>query len=271
MKRRGRERFLVAGAFLAGLGAAWALPAAAQSPLEQVERLTRMGRTEEAREALSEWWEGDRSRASRRDLQRGLWLRGRLTVDPVQAELDFQRLAVLYPSGDFTADAILRLAQAAWAMGDEESARRHLETLERDYPRSEALERGRAWMADAGPLPPADQRVRQPAVPTTPRPPAPTSPEVASERRAAALAGSYSVQLGAFAELERARTLYDSVRADGVEARIVRVEGSNFTHVRVGSFAQRASAVELLDELTRRGISAALVRDERPERPIGNE
>ena len=196
MKRRGRERFLVAGAFLAGLGAAWALPAAAQSPLEQVERLTRMGRTEEAREALSEWWEGDRSRASRRDLQRGLWLRGRLTVDPVQAELDFQRLAVLYPSGDFTADAILRLAQAAWAMGDEESARRHLETLERDYPRSEALERGRAWMADAGPLPPADQRVRQPAVPTTPRPPAPTSPEVASERRAAALAGSYSVQLG---------------------------------------------------------------------------
>ncbi|NNF12395.1 MAG: hypothetical protein HKN72_04195 [Gemmatimonadetes bacterium] len=270
MTKREGNRFLVAAAFLAGLVVMLAIPAAAQSPLEQVERLTRMGRTEEARAELSEWWEGDRSRASRRDLQRGLWLRGRLTVDPVQAELDFQRLAVLYPSGDFTADAILRLAQAAWAMGDEEAARRHLETLERDYPRSEALEQGRAWMADPGPLPAAEQRARQPSA-VTPRTPAPTPPAEATERRATAQGGSYSVQLGAFAELERARTLYDSVGAEGVEARIVQVEGSNFTHVRVGSFAQRASAVELLDELTRMGISAALVRDERPERPIGND
>ena len=45
-----------------------------------------MGRTEEARAALVEWWDGDREDAPRRDLQRGLWLRGRLTVDPVQAD-----------------------------------------------------------------------------------------------------------------------------------------------------------------------------------------
>lgn len=276
MGRRG-DRYLIGGAFLAGLLMTSAFPAAAQSPLEEVERLTRMGRTEEARVALSEWWEGDRSRASRRDLQRGLWLRGRLTVDPGQAELDFQRLAVLYPSGDFTADAILRLAQAAWAMGDEDGARRHLETLERDYPRSDALAQGRAWMADAGPLPDAVERPRATsedrpvsgATPPTNRG-QPASP-AGAQPGAAATPGGYSVQLGAFAELGLARSLYDSVRTQGVDARIVRVEGSNFTHVRVGSFVQRASAVELLDELTSMGISAALVRDERPERPIGND
>lgn len=270
MTRSRDGRVLVVSAFVAAFFFALTLPVAAQSALEEVERLTRLGRTEEARAALSDWWEGDRSRASRRDLQRGLWLRGRLTVDPVQAELDFQRLAVLYPSGDFTPDAILRLAQAAWAMGDEEAARRHMETLERDYPRSSALERGREWMADAGPLPAADQRLAGTEAPP-PRTPAPTPPAEARERRAApaAQSGSYSVQLGAFAEVERARALYDEVRGEGVEARIVRVQGSNFTHVRVGSFAQRAAAVELLDELTAMGINAALVRDERPERPIG--
>lgn len=270
MMRSRRGRILAGAVFAVAFLLVTAMPASTQSALEEVERLTQLGRTEEAREALTRWWDGDRSRASRRDLQRGLWLRGRLTVDPVQAELDFQRLAVLYPSGDFTADAILRLAQAAWAMGDEAAARRHMETLERDYPRSEALERGREWLADAGPLPPADQRTAVTTDATPPRRPAPTPPAEAQARRAAAAqSGAYSVQLGAFAELERARDLYDSVREDGVDARIVRVQGSNFTHVRVGRFAQRQAAVEVLDRLTARGISAALVRDERPERPIG--
>ena len=268
MTRR-NDRLLVTTAFVAGLVAAWAIPAAGQSPLGQVDRLARMGRTDEARAALSEWWEGDRSRASRRDLQRGLWLRGRLTVDPVQAELDFQRLAVLYPSGDFTADAILRLAQAAWAMGDEEAARRHLETLERDYPRSDALEQGRAWMADAGPLPAEVDRSRITSAERAPPSAAPVAGPVEDPPPVAP--GGYSVQLGAFAEVERARSLYESVRAEGVDARIVQVEGSNFTHVRVGSFIQRADAGGLREDLNAMGISAGLVRDARPERPVGND
>jgi cell division septation protein DedD len=76
---------------------------------------------------------------------------------------------------------------------------------------------------------------------------------------------NYYVQLGAFADDERALALFDEVRAAGVDARVVRVEGSRFTHVRVGRFGQREDAVELLDELTARGINAALVRDDRPE------
>jgi len=270
------EAVVARAALLAVLALATAFPVAAQSSLEEVERLTRMGRTEEARATLSDWWEGDRASASRRELQRGLWLRGRLTVDPIQAELDFQRLAVLYPSGQFTPDAILRLAQASWAMGDGASARRHVETLERDYPGSDALDRARGWMADAGPLPPPGDAARRSAVGEEARPDEQTPPDEAPESDPEAEEGAsdvpmnYSVQLGAFGERERARALYDSVRGEGVDVRIVRVEGSPFTHVRVGRFAERSAAVELLEELTAMGINAALVRDERPEEPVGN-
>jgi hypothetical protein len=265
------------------------VPAAAQSSLERVEELTRLGRAEDARAALTRWWEEDQRSASRRDLQRALWLRGRLTVDPMQAELDFQRLAVLYPSGQFTPDAILRLAQASYAMGNEEGARRYVDTLARDYPRSEARERAVAWLADAGPVPPpgdtptravggadADSptsvRVVRPAEDRPARDAPPSSVERRPEPEASPAGGApmnYFVQLGAFTDEERAFALHDEMREAGVDVRVVHVDGSRFTHVRVGRFAQREAAVELLDELGARGINAALVRDDRSEEPIG--
>ncbi len=269
-------------------------PALAQSGLEQVERLTRLGRADDARDALMEWWDSDRENASRRELQRGLWLRGRLTVDPVQAELDFQRLAVLYPSGQFTPDAILRLAQASWAMGDDEASRRYMTTLRRDYPRSDARERGESWMEDAGPVPPqgdtptraavdgspADQSTdpvsapRRDDPPVSPPPaedPEADEPEGETDAEAAEPVMNYYVQLGAFAEEARAFALYEEVRAQDVDVRVVRVEGSRFTHVRVGRFAARSAAVELLEELTAQGISAALVRDDRAESEVRDQ
>ncbi len=262
--------------------------ARAQSGLEEIERLTRMGRTEEARDVLLLWWDADRGGASRREMQRALWLRGRLTVDPVQAALDFRRLAVLYPSGQFTADAIFRLAQSSWAMGDEQGARDFVGQLVRDYPRSGARREAEAWLADAGPVPPPGDIPTGRADPSESaqradagRTDAPTDPPSSRERDeregvaaeddedAAVRAMNYYVQLGAFAEEERALTLADEVRGEGVDVRVVRVDGSRFTHVRVGRFAERAAAVDVLEELTGRGINAALVRDDRPERPIG--
>lgn len=279
---------------LSALVCAWCaaggpLALSAQSPLERVEELTRMGRTEEARAALVAWWDEDREDASRRDLQRGLWLRGRLTVDPVQAELDFRRLVVLYPSGQFTPDAILRLAQASWAMGDEESAKNYVAMLDRDYGSSSARTAAAAWMADAGPVPPAgDTPTRasggEPgravegaaagaaAVEDPPaRPAGAEETPAASPEAAAGPPMNYFVQLGAFGEEERALALADEAIAQGVDARVVHVEGSRFTHVRVGRFADRAAAVELLEALTARGMSAALVRDDRPETPIRDQ
>lgn len=258
----------VIGAVLAGLVA----PAAgtAQSQLEQVERLTRMGRTEEARVTLMDWWEEDRPDASRRERQRGLWLRGRLTVDPVQAELDFRRLTVLYPSGQFTPDAVLRLAQAAWAMGNEQEARDYVSSLVRDYPRSDARERAEEWLVAAGPLPPeGDTPTRAAPIAAERRmPPAESTPRRTEATEADTPVMNYYVQLGAFGEADRALMLHEEVSALGVEARVVRVVGSRFTHVRVGRFANRAAAVEVLEALTAEGINAALVRDDRPEEVI---
>lgn len=262
-------------------------PISAQSSLEAVERLTRLGRTEEARAALLEWWDNGRDDAPRRELQRGLWLRGRLTVDPVQAELDFQRLALLYPSGQFTPDAVLRLAQASWAMGDEAEARRYLETLERDYRRTDAWEQAQEWIADAGPLPPpgdtptrviesrdedetksATDEVAADSMVADPVEADQTTVEIDTAEADPVM--NYFVQLGAFADDERALKLYEEVVARGIDVRVVRVEGSQFTHVRVGRFAERSAAVELLEELTAQGIRAALVRDDRAEHPAGN-
>lgn len=287
--RKSGSAAIVAGSLLVGavfVGATGPAPLAAQSTLEQVERLTRFGRTEEARVTLMEWWDEERPDASRRERQRGLWLRGRLTVDPVQAELDFRRLTVLYPSGQFTPDAILRLAQASWAMGNEEEARNYVAMLEQDYPRSDARDRARIWLAAAGPLPPAGDTPTR-ATPVRAAPETTTPPPTTSERRTPPVRPepteqtapdepdevvepvmNYYVQLGAFGEAERAVALYEEVTARGVEARVVRVVGSRFTHVRVGRFADRAAAVELLEELTADGVNAALVRDDRPEELI---
>lgn len=268
---------IVATATLLTAGALLATPTplSGQSALEEVERLTRLGRTEEARVALADWWEGDRAEASRGELQRGLWLRGRLTVDPVQAELDFQRLVVLYPSGRFTPDALLRLAQGSWAMGEEDEARSHVAALQRDHPGADATRRAARWLADAGPVPPpgdTPSRSDEATEETRRDPPARAdTPSPADARPAEDAAGApmnYSVQLGAFAEPERASALYESTRGQGVDVRLVRVRGSQFVHIRVGRFAQRSAAVELLDDLTARGINAALVRDDRPEELI---
>ncbi len=296
--------FMKLGVAIVLLTAVVASPASAQSGLERVESLTRLGRAEEARVALIEWWDGDRDDASRSELQRGLWLRGRLTVDPVQAELDFQRLAVLYPSGQFASGAVLRLAQAAFARGDEAVARGYVATLVRDYPNSDEREEGEAWLASPGPLPPPGDTPRravealsglssgeegsEPArtgAATEDDSPARAPQEEISTGNDGASSPSddgedgagvsepimnYYVQLGAFTDEVRAIALFEEVREAAVDVRVVRVEGSRFTHVRVGKFADREKAVEQLDALAAAGISAALVRDDRAERPIGD-
>lgn len=240
-------------------------PLAAQGQglgLEGVEELVRLGRTEAARSLLVEWWDSDRAEASREDLQRALWLRGRLTVDPLQARLDYQRLVVLYPAGPFTDQALLRLAQAAHALGDGEGAERHVAALVRDYPNSPARRDAERWLASAGP-PPRPQALETAAdsafVGTDPIEP------VRDPETTLAEPGEFSVQLGAFGEVEGAQAVFDQAIEGGFEARIVRVEGSPLYHVRVGSFTDRQRAQELLQEVERAEIAAAVVRDSRRE------
>ncbi len=265
-----RRAALVLATALAAL-AAPRLAAAQAVTLEEVETLARTGRVEQARAALLAWWTDARDGATRMDEQRALWLRGRLTVDPAQAMLDYRRLVVLYPGGPFTDQALLRLAQASHALGDAEAARAHVETLIRDYPASPARRTAEAWMASAGPAPAAAATdAGAPARPVSPGdapPVARASAEVRSPAPAADAAEVFSVQLGAFAETDRAEGVRARASAAGFDARLVRVEGSGLLHVRIGRFSDRAAAEGLLQQVARAGLEGALVRDDRPERP----
>jgi len=253
---------------------------AAQSPqLQRVEELARMGRAEEARVELLEWWNSARDDSSQRDLQLGLWLRGRLTVDPAQAELDFQRLVVLYPSSPYAPQAIFRLAQARQAQGDAEGARRHVATLIRDYPSSQSRSDAEAWLQTAGAAPPSTTTASAP----TPAPrTAPTGASAPTGNPAAAPAAAdttppfrppraeatpeiWFVQFGAFADEGRAFALHEELVDAGLAARLVRVQGSAFLHVRIGRFTTREDANRQLEQVAARGYSASIVRDERPE------
>jgi hypothetical protein len=95
-------------------------PALAQGAgsLDQVESLMSEGRIIQAREVLMAWLDSRLSSASREDRQRGIWLRGRLTVDPSMAEVDFRRLVLEYPGGPYSAAALLRLGLHAELRGE---------------------------------------------------------------------------------------------------------------------------------------------------------
>jgi cell division septation protein DedD len=279
-----------AGPLLTALVLALALatgPISAQAPggsprdtvtLDAVESLIQAGRTEDARDVLLRWWGQVRPSAPAREVQRGLWLRGRLTVDPAQAELDYRRLVVEYPGGPYSAQALFRLAQSAWEMGDSAAAAQHVARLAREYPGSRVRAEAEAWLATAGlapltvntpdtaqvpwphPLPPA---VPQPVTAAdTAQAPTPTAAPTAS--------GRYAVQLGAFSTDERARALQSKARDAGFEARLVRVSGSTLIRVRVGRFDSSSAADPLMKRLEALGFTVAVVPDADRERPVRN-
>jgi cell division protein FtsN len=94
-------------------------------------------------------------------------------------------------------------------------------------------------------------------VPSSGRPPAPADVVL-----------DWSVQFGAFSDQERAFSLQRDLVSAGLAARLVRVEGSGFLHVRIGRYATREEAARQLDELTRQGYAAAIVRDDRAEEVV---
>lgn len=235
--------------------------------LDRVEDLVEAGRTDDARAVLVQWWSDVRPKASSRDTQRGLWLRARLTVDPDQAALDYRRLAVRYPGGPYSAQALSRLARAAWASGDSAEAARYVTRLAREYPGNSIGSDAQAWLAAAGSPPPPPPPTKKDTVAAVPS--APATPSTAEAPRPAGAAtgvtgvtgGRYSVQLGAFSSAARARNVQRTAHNKGFEARLVRLPGSRLIHVRVGRFDSGSAARELLKRLEAKGFTAAVVTD----------
>jgi hypothetical protein len=243
-KARPRQAASVLAVVVCGLVVA--TQAAAQS-LDHVEERTAAGELAEAREELMAWWNGPRAGANTGERQRALWLRGLLTLDPSQAELDYTRLVVEHPGGPYTDRALLRLARLAEFRGDAEAARRYYGVLARDYPRSPARDEARAWLSRPRPAASTEERVAEPAV------------------------GDHAVQLGAFSERSRADALAQTLRAAGREPRIVTVGGFGLIRVRLGRFESEEDALRLRNELRAAGFEAMTVTDATRERPAGGE
>ncbi|HKJ02575.1 MAG TPA: SPOR domain-containing protein [Longimicrobiales bacterium] len=256
------------------MGAAAPLVAQQTAPLDRVEELASQGRTEEARAMLLTWFKGSAGSATRREIQRGLWLRGRLTVDPAQAALDFRRLVIEYPGGPYSDLALFRLAQSAYASGDSLAAVGQVDRLAREYPTSAVRREAEAWLATAGPVPPravaaqaegtvavrgdslADKATVEPVTSQ-----APTALPEASR-------GQFTVQLGAFSSEGRAEALRRRAADAGFEARLVTVPGSALIRVRVGVFDAQEGADDILKRLRELGFTAALARDAHREERV---
>lgn len=269
--------------FLLLLAVAIAAPVAGQRGLGAVDSLASAGRADEARAALESWWENSWPRSNRRDRQRGLWLRGVLTVDPDMAGLDFRRLVVEYPGGSYSDEALMRLAWIALAEDDLPGAAGHFRTLVRDYPRSPGGDHAASWLvehetavaeAEARRAQVAEAEARQTREAEGGDEPVPARTEeveaedVGEDVAAATASGRFAVQLGAFSSEERARALLARITRRGFEGRIVHVPGSLLVRVRIGRFKGRQGASELLTRVVEMGYDATVVSDATDEEPI---
>ncbi|MBT8398458.1 MAG: SPOR domain-containing protein [Gemmatimonadetes bacterium] len=227
--------------------------------LGEVEALMSQGRIVDARGALETWWTARFSDASRADRQRGIWLRGKLTVDPAMAEMDFLRLVQEFPGGAFSDDALFRLGLSADLRGDLREARGFFRDLVRDYPSSPRVPDAQRWLTlhqgeiqalPDRPIPLARERVQSPATPPG--------------------QGDFTVQLGAFRSLDRARVLAGALRESGYDARLVRTPGNDLARVRIGRFRTRAGAEGLARELEGKGYEVTFATDASQEERVGN-
>ena len=262
-----------------------AVPVGAQESLEVVDSLALAGRADEARTVLESWWQSQRVRSSRRDRQRGLWLRAILTVDPRMAGLDFQRLVLEYPGGLHSDEAMLRLGLISAAAEDLPRTAGYFRTLVTDYPRSPQRRQAEEWLSEhvvaveeaeaaareaeaaareeEAEVREEEAEVREAAADADVR-----ESEVDSPDRAETASPRYGVQVGAFESEERARSLLAAVNASGFRARIVRVPGSALVHVRIGTFFDRTGAAELMVRVRRRGHEATITADVAEEEPM---
>jgi len=249
---------LSAPVLLASAGFRTPLPAQEGASLAEVESLAAQGRIMEARETLETWWTGRFSAASRADRERGIWLRGKLTVDPSMAEMDYRRLVLEFPGGPYTDDALFRLGLAAELRGDLREASSSFESLLRDYPASPRVPEARAWLrAHAGSLE---------ALPSAPSDPTAAGGGAGGQARPE---GEFAVQLGAFRSLDGAGSLVERLREAGHDARLVRTPGNDLAKVRVGRFSSREAAEALARELRAQGFEVTLVMDAGSEERVG--
>lgn len=256
---------------------------AAQEPtLDAVEELMREGSTEEARSLIGAWWAALVPEAPAEEVQRGLWLKGRLTLDPGAAAVSYRRLVAEFPGGPYSDQALLRLALAAEAQGDLATATAHYRVLATDYPSRRSGREAEAWLAadgsGTGPIvevavddAPAPDRAG-PAFPGSKAERSPPVPEGAAASdngpRHGAASGPFTVQIGAYLSEARASRMTERLTESGFTARIVHVPGSPLFRVRVGRFSSAEAAVPVANSIGKAGFATYITGNAATERPF---
>ena len=83
------------------------------------------------------------------DYAEGIYWRAVLAATAADAEMDYRRIVVDYPSSPRVEDALIRLAQLEIARGNYDGALRHLTRIANEHPDSPAGARAGYWMARA--------------------------------------------------------------------------------------------------------------------------
>lgn len=255
----------------------WLLGAQAPHALDRVERALAEGRTADARQMLERWREEVGDSASREDVARSWYLRGRLALDGAEAELYYLRVVLDSPNSPYADDALLRLSQYHLALGNPTRAEEYLLRLRREYPSSELRPESLLWLSQAkrqageldaacdaatqglneaavgaaelrAALAEALTRCRQPV-----RPPA-----VAGDAGSA-----YSVQVAALSNGEAARDLAARLRRAGFDAWVQDPGAGGLHRVRVGRGLPEDEARETARRLITAGYTAYIVAEER--------
>lgn len=265
----------------------WAAPARAQlapapmtadSVLALALRLVTEGRGDSARALV---------RARLRQLSpsdtlypEALFVAGSVSASIDSAMFHFRRVALDYTSSRWADDALLRVAQLAFAAGDLETARRSTQRVLSDYPFSDVRAVAAYWagrvLLEDDQLTEACAFLRQARAEAgddielanrtafylqrcSTVAAAPATPDTS---RAAAGGTVFTVQVAAVRTAAAADDLMRSLRTAGYQSRVVR-DTDGLLKVRAGRFRTRADAERLRDELRRKLGGQPFVVEER--------
>lgn len=202
------------------------------------------------------------------------------------AERDYLRIIVEYPLNQRASAALMRLAELELARQARDRARRHLDKLRADYPKSDHIaraqyllarmarddgetERACALLNEArGSVDANDVELKNQitylhascvsAVPTPPNPPADTmavrdtTARTTPRTTATAAKGQFAIQVAAYNTQREATSLARQLQRRGLPARVVGVKAP--FRVRVGRYATREEAQRAMTRAGLRGI-----------------
>lgn len=203
------------------------------------------------------------------------------------AERDYLRIVVEYPLGPRASDALLRLAELELARQARDRARRHLDKLRADYPKSDHVARAQYLLArmarddgeteracallsaargsvDANDVELKNQinYLHASCVSAVPSPPTPPSDSTAARdtttarptprTTTTAAKGQFAIQVAAYNTQREATALARQLQQRGLPARVFGVKAP--FRVRVGRYATREEAQRAMTRASLRGI-----------------